>query len=467
MSFSIETGVPVLTVFVQGLLSFFSPCVLPLVPLYISYLSGGARRVEADGTIRYPRGKVMLHTLCFVIGISFAFFALGFGFSAAGRFFSGNRTMFARASGILMILFGIYQTGILGHIRAADREHRIPFRLEKFTMNPLVALIFGFTFSFAWTPCVGPALASVLLMVSTAASPLAGYLLIGVYTAGFVLPFLAVGLFTGTVLGLFRRYQKVVRYSVKAGAVLMMLLGVMTFTGWMNGLTGYLSSFGGAGSKTADLSVSEIQESGGLSADRQEEQENGENSASGEESGGKTEVTEDDILSGKVVTEEEEEKTEEEKDLPDAPDFSLTDQYGDTHTLSEYRGKTVFLNFWATWCGPCKMEMPDIQKLYEEYGENSQDLIVLGVANPKTEEHPQNADVSQEEIGEFLDANGYTYPVAMDTAGEVFAAYGIASFPTTFMITEEGKVFGYASGTLTEDMIRSIVEQTMAGVRTP
>lgn len=459
MSFSIETGVPVLTVFVQGLLSFFSPCVLPLVPLYIGYLSGGARRVEADGTIRYPRGKVMLHTLCFVIGISFAFFALGFGFSAAGRFFSGNRTMFARISGILMILFGIYQTGILGHIRAADREHRIPFRLEKFSMNPLVALVFGFTFSFAWTPCVGPTLASVLLMVSTAASPLAGYLLIGVYTAGFVLPFLAVGLFTGTVLGLFRRYQKVVRYSVKAGAVLMILLGVMTFTGWMNGLTGYLSSFSGTDTQTENTSASGEQEpeaDSGKDPKEQETEENAETEA----------VTEEDILSGKVVTEEEEEKAEEESDLPDAPDFTLTDQYGNTHTLSEYRGKTIFLNFWATWCGPCKMEMPDIQKLYEEYGENSEDLIVLGVANPKTDEYPQNADVSQEEIGEFLTSNGYTYPVVMDTTGEIFASYGIASFPTTFMITEEGKVFGYASGTLSEDMIRSIVEQTMSGVRT-
>ena len=107
MTFSIETGVPVLTVFLQGLLSFFSPCVLPLVPLYIGYLSGGAKVVEEDGTIRYPRGKVLLHTVCFVIGISFAFFALGFGFSALGQFFSGNRILFARVSGILMILFGI------------------------------------------------------------------------------------------------------------------------------------------------------------------------------------------------------------------------------------------------------------------------------------------------------------------------------------------------------------------------
>lgn len=485
MSFSVETGIPVLTVFLQGLLSFFSPCVLPLVPLYVTYLSGGAKVVEKDGTIRYPRGKVLLHTLCFVIGISFAFFALGFGFSALGRFFSGNRTMFARISGILMILFGIYQTGILGHLKAADKEHRIHFRLDKFSMNPLVALVFGFTFSFAWTPCVGPALASVLLMVSTAASPALGYLLIGVYTAGFVIPFLAVGLFTGTVLDFFRKHQKIVRYSVKGGAVLMILLGVMTFTGWMNGLTGYLSSIGGQNSvsvaeQEANTSAGEDSgeggtgndgtDNGGTVSDSSAAEPSGQEDTSGSESGdseGST-GTEEDGSSGQVTEQEEEadaEQEAEEEELPDAPDFTLTDQYGNTHTLSEYRGKTVFLNFWATWCGPCKMEMPDIQALFEEYGENSEDLIVLGVANPKTEENPGNADESQEDVEAFLEENGYTYPVAMDTTGEIFQTYGISAFPTTFMITEEGKVFGYASGTLTSDMIHSIVEQTMTGVR--
>ena len=82
MGLSLETSVPVLTVFLQGLLSFFSPCVLPLVPLYVSYLAGGARDVDSDGNIRYPRGRVLVNTLFFVVGISFTFFLLGFGFTA-------------------------------------------------------------------------------------------------------------------------------------------------------------------------------------------------------------------------------------------------------------------------------------------------------------------------------------------------------------------------------------------------
>lgn len=144
-----------------------------------------------------------------------------------------------------------------------------------------------------------------------------------------------------------------------------------------------------------------------------------------------------------------------------APDFTLTDQFGNSHTLSEYKGKTVFLNFWATWCGPCRMEMPYIQKVYEDYGSNSGDVIILGVANPKTGDQPNNSDVTREEVESFLSENGYTYPVAMDLDGSIFAAYGIQAFPTTFMIDKNGNVYGYAAGSLSEDMIRSIIQQTI------
>ena len=110
------------------------------------------------------------------------------------------------------------------------------------------------------------------------------------------------------------------------------------------------------------------------------------------------------------------------------------------------------------------MEMPYIQKVYEDYGGNRGDIIILGVANPKTEAHPNNSDGTQEEIESFLTENGYTYPVAMDLDGSVFAAYGIQAFPTTFMIDKNGNVYGYAPGGLSEDMVRSIIQQTIDSV---
>lgn len=424
MNLQLETGVPVLTVFLQGLLSFFSPCVLPLVPLYVGYLAGGARTVDEKGNIRYPRGKVLINTLFFVVGISFAFFLLGLGFTAAGRFFSGNQTLFARISGIIMILFGVYQFGFFGKAAALETEHRLPFRLERWSMNPLVALVLGFTFSFAWTPCVGPTLGGVLLMASSAASAAKGFLLIAVYTAGFVIPFLAVGVFTGTVLNFFKTHQKVVKYTGKVGAALLILMGIMTLTGFMNGITGYLSGVGGgsAGAETPNQSGSVTP------SPEASESPSPEPSAS------------------------------QQPQTVAAPDFTLTDQYGNTHTLSDYKGKTVFLNFWATWCGPCKSEMPDVQALYEAYDENGGDLVVLGVANPGIQ------DVSQDEVEQFLTDHGYTFPVLMDTTGQVFAYYGISAFPTTFMIDANGNVYGYVPGAMSASIMESVVQQTMDSV---
>ena len=415
MGFSIETSVSAVTVFLQGALSFFSPCVLPLVPLYVSYLAGGAAVVDENGVRRYPRGRIFFNTLFFVAGISFAFFLLGLGLSALGTFFHDYQVWFARASGVIILLFGLYQLGLGKRTMLLEQEHRLPFRLDKLAMNPAVALVMGFTFSFAWTPCVGPTLSSVLLMASSGSSAAAGFLLIGVYTLGFVLPFLAVGLFTGTVLDFFKAHQNVVRYTVKLGAVLLIVMGILTLTG----ATGTIS---------ADLAA--------VSGTTQEEP-----AAEQEDTTGAQEE------SGEIPV------------VP-APDFTLTDQYGETHTLSDYQGQTVFLNFWATWCGPCKMEMPDIQALYEAWDENAGDLVVLGVAGPGI-----GQEGSAEDIAAFLEENGYTYPVVMDDTGALFYQYGISAYPTTFMIDTEGNVFGYVQGAVSREVMDDIVQQTMTGQR--
>ena len=240
MNLTLQTSISAITVFIQGLFSFFSPCVLPLIPIYIGYLSGGAKSVDEDGTVSYKRGRVIRNTLFFVLGISFAFFLLGLGFTAAGRFFRDHQTLFTRIGGIAVILFGLYQLGLFGST-LFQKERRISFHPDTLVMNPLTALVLGFTFSFAWTPCVGPALASVLLLAASASSALTGFALIGVYTLGFVLPFMGVGIFTGSLLEFFKKHRSVVNYTVKIGGVLMLLIGIMMFTGWMNGISAYLS----------------------------------------------------------------------------------------------------------------------------------------------------------------------------------------------------------------------------------
>ncbi len=425
--FDISVSISAVTVFLQGILSFFSPCVLPLVPLYMGYLSGGIRRAEEDGSIHYNRKKVLVNTFFFVLGVSFAFFLLGLGVTAAGQFFSKYQHVITVIGGILIVFFGLYQLGVFGQSTLLAAEHRLPFHLDRLAMSPLTAVVFGFTFSFAWTPCVGPALTSVLLMAGSSDTAAQGFFLIGVYTLGFVIPFLLVGLFTSSLLDLFRKYRGVVQYTVKIGAVLMIVMGILMATGL---LTRMSAAFSALGTPAAAQSQTQTDKQDAVSEDTQTE-----------------------------------EKQEEAESLPPATDFTLYDQYGNAHQLSDYAGKTVFLNFWATWCPPCLMEMPDIQRLYEEWGENTGDLIVLGVANPVSDQYPRNTDVSQEEIVAFLKENGYTYPVLMDVDGSVFSAYGIRSLPTTFMISDQSEVFGYIQGSLSRDMMDSIIEQTMTGVR--
>ena len=232
MGFTIETGISAITVFVQGLLSFFSPCVLPLVPLYLGYLAGGLNMGTGEEKAgRKERMRLFFRVLCFTIGVSGAFFVLGLGASAAGSFLNESRMLFARIGGVIVILFGLYQLGVFGSSRMLGSEHRLPLKLGKMTMSPVTAFIMGFALSFAWTPCVGPALTSVLLMAGSAESGAKGFLLIGVYTLGFILPFLAAGIFTAGLLAWFKKHMKAVRYTVKVGGVLMILMGLLMFTG--------------------------------------------------------------------------------------------------------------------------------------------------------------------------------------------------------------------------------------------
>ena len=127
MGFSLDVSVPVITVFLQGVLSFFSPCVLPLLPLYVGYLSGGTARRGEDGRLYYDRRRVMMNTLFFVIGVGAAFFILGLGVSALGTFFRDSQVLFVRVGGVLIILFGLYQLGVFGSSAFLGRERRLPF----------------------------------------------------------------------------------------------------------------------------------------------------------------------------------------------------------------------------------------------------------------------------------------------------------------------------------------------------
>ncbi len=401
MSFFESIHVSYFVVFLEGILSFLSPCVVPILPIFIGYLAG-----QTDGWEKQNnRQRMLWHTLFFVLGISTTFLILGISMTSLGRFFSTYRAVFTRSAGIFIILMGLIQIGFL-EIKALHKVRQLKYRVAAEHMTPLSAWLMGLTFSFAWTPCVGPMLASVLAMASSAKTAFVGNLLIALYAAGFALPFLVVALFTSGLLKWLQMKEHWLKALSKVGGILLILMGLMLYTGYGNTVSGYLNE-----SKQTQQAVNE-----------------------------------------KVASEK---KNEEVKEAPvPAFDFELKDQQGRVHRLSDYKGKVVFLNFWATWCPPCKNEMPHIQDLYESYGENAKEVVFLSVS------HPGGREKNVDGIADFMKTQGYSWPSVMDLNGEVYQQYQITSIPTTFMIDKEGNIYGYIQGQLTKEMMIRMIDET-------
>ena len=141
--------------------------------------------------------------------------------------------------------------------------------------------------------------------------------------------------------------------------------------------------------------------------------------------------------------------TEETEAAEPAPDFTVYDLEGNAHRLSDFRGKPVILNFWASWCGPCKSEMPEFQSFYETYGEDIHFLMV---------NLTDNRQETVETASEYITQQGYTFPVYYDTDLEGAYAYGVSAVPVTYFIDSEGNFAAWAQGALSADMLRQGVD---------
>ena len=220
--------IQILGIFLEGVISFFSPCVIPLIPLYMGYLATNAKEVDEKGNITYKKKVVLIYTLFFILGISMSFFILGLSFTGLGLFFKDNRKIFLELGGIIIVILGLFQLGIL-KVVFLNKEAKLKINFNPNKMTKKTAFLMGFLFSFAWSPCVGPALSSTLIMASTASTALIGNLFVLVYAIGFLLPFIILGLFTTKVLNIIKRKQNILNYVVKIGALIIIIMGGFVF----------------------------------------------------------------------------------------------------------------------------------------------------------------------------------------------------------------------------------------------
>lgn len=210
-----------------GVLSFLSPCVLPIVPPYLAYMSGiSMGEMRADGTA--ARRQVMLPALFFVLGLSTVFLLLGFAASVAGRYLLAYQDWLARGSGLVVIVFGLHFLRVF-RIPFLDREVRMDAGDQG--GSAFGAYLLGLAFAFGWTPCIGPQLGAILSLAASEASLTRGTTLLGVYAVGLGLPFLLAAAFIDRASGVLARMKRHMPVIERAMGVLLLIVGVALMTG--------------------------------------------------------------------------------------------------------------------------------------------------------------------------------------------------------------------------------------------
>jgi cytochrome c-type biogenesis protein len=219
----------VLVAFSAGLFSFLSPCVLPLFPSYLSFITGMSVSDLSGDLAGGARRRVMLNALAFIVGFSVVFVALGASFSALGQWLLDYREWIRRIGGVLIVVFGLYIAGLL-KIAFFGQTRQLQVR-EK-PAGYLGSFLVGVTFAIGWTPCVGPILGGILSLAGTADTVQRGIGLLVAYSAGLGIPFFLSALALGSFLKLFKRYRPLIPVVERAAGVVMVIVGVLVFTNY-------------------------------------------------------------------------------------------------------------------------------------------------------------------------------------------------------------------------------------------
>jgi cytochrome c-type biogenesis protein len=220
--------------FAAGVLSFLSPCVLPLVPSYVGFLTG----MTLDETAARRRLAVG-HALLFVVGFSLVFVLLGASATALGGALKHYQIWLQRAGGVLIILFGLI---CLGVIRVGWMEQERRLQLRDKPVGFLGSALVGMAFGFGWTPCIGPVLGAILGLAATSTDVTRGMLLLGVYSAGLALPFLAAAWALDAFLHWFQRFRKYLPWVMRASGAMLVLVGLLLVSGEFTRLAGWLQA---------------------------------------------------------------------------------------------------------------------------------------------------------------------------------------------------------------------------------
>ena len=226
--------------FVGGLASFLSPCVLPIVPSYVSYVTGLTLDELRDGGAA-ARRQAAIHSGLFILGFSLLFIGLGASATALGQTLSRLLPLFQQVGGVVVIVFGLYMLGVL-KLPVLMRERRLGGSLKP--VGKVGSVLAGVAFGAGWTPCVGPVLASILLYAGMQGTMLRGMLLLSAYSLGLALPFFAAAVAFNWTLTRLRPLRRWLSPLERATGAFLVVLGLLLFTGRFAALSGFFANFG-------------------------------------------------------------------------------------------------------------------------------------------------------------------------------------------------------------------------------
>lgn len=219
-----------------GLLSFFSPCVLPLIPAYFTFITGFSIEELTAGCDADIRKKVIISTISYVLGFSFVFVLMGASASYLGGLIITYRDSIRIVGGIIILLLGVHMTGII-RIRGLDIEKR--FHIQNKPIHFLGTFFIGMAFGAGWSPCIGPLLGSILIIAGSQDTVMQGVLLLGIYSAGLALPFILISVFINFLLVFIRKAVRIIKYVNIFAGVILILVGIILVTNKLYLLTGF------------------------------------------------------------------------------------------------------------------------------------------------------------------------------------------------------------------------------------
>ncbi len=466
--------------FVAGLLSFISPCVLPLIPAYIGYLGGRttlkAAGAGGDSTAVGGRFNTLVHGLFFVGGFMLVFVAFGLLLSTVVNTLA-LKDLIAQVGGLIVIVFGLHMMGVIGPLLqkliglsvwdklggfgaaikgGLTRLHTALYSDTRRQMDHdadsgyFGSALMGVVFAAGWSPCIGPIYTAILALAATEGSLGRSAVLLVGYALGLGIPFLIMAVAMDQARGFLKQLRPHMHKVEIISGVLLIGIGILLLTG---GLTWLSEQLGGGQFAVQVESCASALFAGEIGLG-----EVGEclNTPQAEPM---VEVDEE-VLAALAEPADFEQMDAEPlpnaqnpDDLPVgpkagqiAPNFRVQTMFGEVVELEDLRGRPVMINFWATWCAPCRLEMPHFQAAYAAHEEDG--LMILAVDNMET----------LGQVRAFAANNRLTIPLSLDPTGVIQQLYGVFGYPTTVFVDAEGVIQKVHPGILDAELLEEYLE---------